>query len=193
MDPKTTPEAYMKSILRLYRREENLRPREHSNEPMQLTLTTRRLLNSQPRFSQSVPVPGLSHEEGPNDQEQTRQEMLDRAQICRLRDECYLGLGRMIVERKETQGRRGLGKSNYHTRQYLLPQVREEVERRLAEGEMRGERKFYLLASANSRGISFPADHMPPLLSHVLEFDRFREIVCTLNGIIQQTVYQHRT
>jgi hypothetical protein len=62
-----------------------------------------------------------------------------------------------------------------------------------AEGAIRGERKFYLLTNANSRGISFPADHMPPQLSHVLEFDRFREVVCTLNGIIQHVVYQHKT
>jgi hypothetical protein len=31
MDPKTNAEAYMRSIIRLYRREENLRPREHCN------------------------------------------------------------------------------------------------------------------------------------------------------------------
>jgi hypothetical protein len=71
--------------------------------------------------------------------------------------------------------------------------VRAEVERLATEGAVRGERKFYLLANANSRGISFPADQMPPLLSHVLEFDRFREIVCTMNGIIQHVVYQNRT
>lgn len=89
--------------------------------------------------------------------------------------------------------RRGLGKTNYHTRQYLLPVVREEVARLAEEGAARGQRKFYLLANANSRGISFPADQMPPLLSHVLQFNRYRQIVCTLNGIIQQVVYHHRT
>lgn len=66
------------------------------------------------------------------------------------------------------------------------------MERLTAEGAARGERMFYLLPNANSRGISFPADHMPPLLSHVLEFDRFREIICTMNSIIQHVVYQHR-
>jgi hypothetical protein len=138
MDPKTTPEAYMRSILHLYRREENLRPREESNEPMQLTLTTRRILNSHGRLPHPAPVPGLSRDDGPDNLEQARQEQLDRAQICRLRDECYLGLGRLIVERREGQVRRGLGKSNYHTRQYLQPQVREEVERLEAENAQRG-------------------------------------------------------
>lgn len=97
MDPKTNAEAYMRSIIRLYHREENLRPREQSNEPMQLTLTTRKLLNSHGRLQAGPPAPGHSRDEGLDDQEQTRQEQLDRAQICRLRDECYLGLGRMIV------------------------------------------------------------------------------------------------
>jgi hypothetical protein len=114
----------MRNILHLYRREENLRPREKSNEPMQLTLTTRKLLNSHPRLQLGPPAPGLSRDEGIDDHEQTRQEQLDRAQISRLRDECYLGLGRMIVERREIQQQRGLGKTNYHTRQYQLPLVR---------------------------------------------------------------------
>lgn len=98
----------------------------------------------------------------------------------------------MIVSKKETTNRFELTKSNYHTRQYLLPRVREEVERLTAEGLERGERKYYLIANANSKGISFQVDRMPPLLTHVLEFNKFREIVCTLNEIIQQTVYQHR-
>lgn len=97
MDPKITPEAYMRSILRLYRREENLRPREQCTESMQHTLSTRKQLNSQGRLLQSPSLVGVSPDEGLDEQEQTRQELLDRAQICRLRDECYLGLGRMIV------------------------------------------------------------------------------------------------
>jgi hypothetical protein len=64
---------------------------------MQLTLTTRKLLNSQGRLQVGPAAPGHSRDEGLDDGEQTRQEQLDRAQICRLRDECYLGLGRMIV------------------------------------------------------------------------------------------------
>jgi hypothetical protein len=44
----------------------------------------------------------------------------------------------MIVERKEVEQRRGLGKTNYHTRQYLLPVVREEVARLAEEGAARG-------------------------------------------------------
>jgi hypothetical protein len=40
--------------------------------------------------------------------------------IQRLRDECYLGLGRLIIERKEKKNRVELDKANYHTRQYLL-------------------------------------------------------------------------
>jgi hypothetical protein len=160
---------------------------------MQLTLTTRKILNSHRHLHPIPNAPGHSRDEGLDDQEQTRLEQLDREQLSRLRDECYLGLGHMIVERKEIEQKRGLGKTNYHTRQYLLPLVRAEVQRLTEEGAIRGERKYYLLANANSRGISFPADHMPPPLSHVLEFDRFREIVCTLNGIIQHVVYQHRT
>ena len=62
MDPKTTPEGYMRNILHLYRREENLRSREKSNEPMQLTLTTRKLLNSHPRLQPGPPAPGLSRD-----------------------------------------------------------------------------------------------------------------------------------
>lgn len=86
MDPKTNAEAYMRSIVRLYRREENLRQRDNCNEPMQLTLTTRKMIHSNGRL-QPVPVaPGHSRDEGLDDQEQTRQEQLDRAQICRLRD-----------------------------------------------------------------------------------------------------------
>lgn len=104
---------------------------------MQLTLTTRKLLH-EGRIPKPPSVPGLSREDDHNDEEQTRQEELDRAQICRLRDECYLGLGRMIVERRETQKQHGLGNTNYHTRQYLLPQVQEEVQRRAAAEASRG-------------------------------------------------------
>lgn len=32
----------------------------------------------------------------------------------------------------------------------------------------RGIKKFYLIASANSRGINFQVDKMPPMLSQVL-------------------------
>lgn len=33
---------------------------------------------------------------------------------------------------------------------------------------------------------------MPEKLSKVLEFNKYREIVCTLNEIIQETVYNHK-
>lgn len=68
MDPKTNAESYMRSIIRLYRREENLRPREQSNEPMQLTLTTRKLLNSQGRLQPGPSGPGHFRDEGLDDQ-----------------------------------------------------------------------------------------------------------------------------
>jgi hypothetical protein len=80
----------------------------------------------------------------------------------------------MIVNRKETENRVELSKSNYHTRQYLLPHVREEIARLEAENERNGEEKYYLMASANSRGISFEVDRMPGQLSRVMEFSRFR-------------------
>jgi hypothetical protein len=161
---------------------------------MQLTLTTRKIFDTQNNLDKHTsPLDFTQLVEGIDDKEQTRQEELDREQISKLRDECYLGLGKMIVTKKETENRFELTKSNYHTRQYLLPRVQEEVDRLSAESVEKGERKFYLIANANSRGINFQVDKMPPLLTHVLEFNKFREIVCTLNEIIQQRVYQHRT
>lgn len=67
---------------------------------------------------------------------------------------CYLGLGRMIIERKETKKKVELTKANYHTRQYLLPHVQEEISR-LEEEQEELNNKYYLITNANSRGINF--------------------------------------
>jgi hypothetical protein len=60
---------------------------------------------------------------------QIKTDKKDEEQIRKLRDECYLGLGKMIVTRSEVNNRVELTNSNYHTREFLLPLAKEEVER----------------------------------------------------------------
>jgi len=50
-----------------------------------------------------------------------------------------------------------LTNSNFHTRQYLLPLVREEVNRLQADSQEKGVEKYYMIANANSKGINFEA------------------------------------
>ena len=54
---------------------------------------------------------------------------VQREHLMRVRDQCYCELGRRLVRRETQWGHAQLGPSNYHTRQYLLPLVREEVTR----------------------------------------------------------------
>lgn len=114
--------------------------------------------------------------------------------LSRLQDECYLGLGKQILIRSETKHKVELTKSNYHTRQYLLPYVREEICRLEREAEAQKLEKYYLIANSNpnSTNMSFEVEKIPPRLAAVLPAERYREVVCTLNEIIQHTVYAHK-
>ena len=40
--------------------------------------------------------------------------------------------------------------------------------------------------------MSFEVEKIPPRLAAVLPAERYREVVCTLNEIIQHTVYAHK-
>lgn len=61
--------------------------------------------------------------------QQNKTDKKTQEHIQRLRDECYLGLGKLIIERKEKKNKVELDKANYHTRQYLLPHAKQEMER----------------------------------------------------------------
>jgi len=50
MNPKMTPEHYMKNILNYYNKEKNLRSKSNRNEPMQQALSRHRQLNPIKRF-----------------------------------------------------------------------------------------------------------------------------------------------
>jgi len=57
--------------------------------------------------------------------EQYKADKTSQEHLQRLRDECYLGRGRLIIQRKEKKNRVELDKANYHTRQYLLPHAKQ--------------------------------------------------------------------
>jgi hypothetical protein len=98
----------------------------------------------------------------------------------------------MIIQRNEKNNKVELNKANYHTRQYLIPHASMEVERLQKESECGKKDKYYLLANSNSRGINFDPEVMPRGLEVLLEPAKYREIICTVNEIIQRTVYEHK-
>jgi len=69
----------------------------------------------------------------------------------------------------------------------------EEVASLQAQNAESHKRKYYLIANANAKGISFDVENMPTELTGVMELKTFQEIVCTINSIIQKTVYSHKT
>lgn len=119
---------------------------------MQLALSTRKFIAS-PLLSELQSEQQLSRM-SESHINQLECDINHQKHINRLREMCYLGLGRMIIERKETKKKVELTKANYHTRQYLLPHVQEEIAR-LEEEQGDRINKFYLIANANSRGINF--------------------------------------
>jgi hypothetical protein len=78
-----------------------------------------------------------------------------------LKEACYIGLGKKLIGRKEGEKKIELGKSNYHTRQYLIPRVMEEVACLQVQNLEKRKRKYYVIANANARGISFDVERMP--------------------------------
>lgn len=103
MDPKVTAESYMKTIMKLYKKEDNLRPSEGKNEPMQLTLSTRQIVNSCKSMSKCR-IDGNGDfemcERGVDDENMKEVELEEKLQIQKLRDTCYIGLGRLIINRE---------------------------------------------------------------------------------------------
>ena len=92
----------------------------------------------------------------------------------KLRDECYLSLGKLIISREEKKNRVELERANYHTRQYLLPHAKEEMERLQNQADRSKHTKFYILANANSKGINFEPEEMPYGLDGLIEPFKFR-------------------
>ncbi len=169
MNPRLSATQYMTSIIDLHEKEENFRPREDKNEPMQLALSTRTIIPHRllQRSEDQLSRVSESHID------QLECDIQHQQHINRLREMCYLGLGRMIISRKESKKKVELTKANYHTRQYLLPHVQEEIKRLEQEQEELNCSKYYLIANANSRGINFEVEKMPEKLTPVLEFAKY--------------------
>ena len=66
------------------------------------------------------------------------------------------------------------------------------MERLQKEADKSRQIKFYIPANANSQGINFEPDEMPAGLDRVLDNSKYREVICTINEIIQRTVFNHK-
>lgn len=128
MNPNMTPEQYLLQITELYHKEQNIKTREDNNKPMQLALSTRKIIENK-AISPGDQGEGNEEEdeEGEGSPQHHSSDKNYQEHLQNLREQCYLSLGKLIISRKEKNNRVELNKANYHTRQYLLPNAKEEM------------------------------------------------------------------
>lgn len=66
------------------------------------------------------------------------------------------------------------------------------MERLQAESEEAACTQYYALANSNAKGVNFDPEGMPRGLETVLDVGKYKEIICTINDIIQRTAYSHK-